>query len=366
MSCKSKRIFVCPMVPDSILSKYRLSVAANNFCRRLTHGNIFDAIYTYLTPNVTSLNGVKDDEKQGNTIFFFGFLRGNRLLRKFAFIAENIAMFRRIKSYDTVWFYNMPYTVLILFILLRLLKPKCALNLILLDYTPNQKGLRRIYNWFEVFCYNHYDGIIVLSPFRELTQVNQCCLPGVVSLEDPSWPKIDNVIKEFLISGALNDNIAMLSTLLDAFAALPDFKLHITGNAPDPALIKLYTDRFSNIIYHGMVDYDKYQQILHNTPFLLSTRNPRAAENQCNFPSKIIEALLHNRIIISTIHYPQIEGIKYFEIGSDAKSMYHDLLYIASLSHDELMSYANQSEIVKSRYNTDVWRRCMEKIENLK
>lgn len=362
MSCKGKRIFVCPMVPDAVLYKYGMSVAANNFCRRLTQGNMFDAVYTYLTPNVTSLNGAADYEP-GNEIFFSGFMRGNRLLRKFAFIAENIAMFCRIKSCDAVWFYNMPYTVLILFIMLRLLKPKSSLYLILLDHTPMHQGLHGLYNKLVVYCYNHFDGIIALSPFPELTKDNQSCLPGVVSLDDPSWPKIDSVDKEFLISGALNDNIAMLSTLLNVFAALPDFKLNITGKAPDPALIKLYTARFSNIIYHGMVDYNKYQQILHNTPFLLSTRNPRAAENQCNFPSKIIEALLHNRIIISTIHYPQIEGIKYFEIGSDAESMRLGLQYIASLSQNELLSYANQNEKVKSRFNTDVWRKCMEQIE---
>ena len=160
------------------------------------------------------------------------------------------------------------------------------------------------------------------------------------------------------------DNISMLSMLLDAFSQMPECTLHITGKAPDEEKVKRYASQYTNIIYHGMVEYDEYLRILHATPFLFSTRDPRYPENQCNFPSKVIEALLHNRIIISTIHYPQLDGIRYFEVGSDMESFKEDIQRISSLEAPEIMFYANNSSEVKARFNGTIWNECMIKIEN--
>ena len=104
-------------------------------------------------------------------------------------------------------------------------------------------------------------------------------------------------------------------------------------------------------------------RILHDTPFLLSTRDPRYPENQCNFPSKVIEALLHNRIIVSTIHYPQLDGIKYFEVGTDIEEFIKDIRAISGTADEVLIKYANQSSIVKEKFNVRVWNEWMKKIE---
>lgn len=113
-----------------------------------------------------------------------------------------------------------------------------------------------------------------------------------------------------------------------------------------------------------MVSHAEYMQILHDTPFLLSTRNPEALENQCNFPSKIIEGLLHNRIILSTLHYAQINGIKYFKVGCDKESLKKSLCEIADMPSSLLLLYANQAGEVKERFNSDVWKEYFVKIEN--
>jgi len=147
---------------------------------------------------------------------------------------------------------------------------------------------------------------------------------------------------------------------------MPETTLHITGKAPDINLIKKYTDKYNNIIYHGMVSYKEYLQILHHIPFLLSTRNPSYPENQCNFPSKIIEALLHNRIIISTLHYNQLDGINYLEVNSDCEKFMNDIQKIMSMPKSELLQYANQSEEVIKRFNSSIWKAYMEQIEKSK
>lgn len=189
-------------------------------------------------------------------------------------------------------------------------------------------------------------------------------MPGVVPANSGEWSKITSVKKSFLISGALGYNISMLSMLLEAFSKLPEMELHITGKATDLKLINNYTMRCSNIIYHGMVEYDEYLHILHDIPFLLSTRNPNAPENQCNFPSKIIEALLHNRIVVSTLHYPQLDGINYLEVPAQTDEFVSALRHIAAMPQDNLLTYANQSEKVIHRFNTEAWKSNMKKIEN--
>ena len=72
---------------------------------------------------------------------------------------------------------------------------------------------------------------------------------------------------------------------------------------------------------------------------------------------------MHNRIVISTIHYPQIEGIKYIKTERSIKGFEGTLRRIMSMREEELMNYANQSEIVQKRFNPNVWKEWMTKIE---
>lgn len=47
--------------------------------------------------------------------------------------------------------------------------------------------------------------------------------------------------------------------------------------------------------------------------FLLGTCNPYIIDDQCNFLLKIVESLLHNWIIISTLYYEHLKGIISFK-----------------------------------------------------
>ena len=167
------------------------------------------------------------------------------------------------------------------------------------------------------------DGTIRLADSPLFTCKNSVCMPGVVPVNSREWPKIISVKKS-------------------------------------------YTLRCSNIIYHGMVEYTEYLQILHDVSFLLSTRDPNAPENQCNFPSKIIEALLHNRIVVTTLHYPQLDGINYLEVPAQIDGFVSALQDIVEMPQDMLFLYANQSEKVMHRFNTEAWKSNIKKIETMK
>lgn len=357
----NKRYFICPLLPKEKIKKLNGSMAANNFCYNLISGNGFSDVIPFLPVGYVDKADLVYDDKRVQ--LFYSRWRKNTWLRKFSFVPENIMMFNEIQRYSSVWFYNLPYTTILLFILLKLFKPSVSCNLIMLDFTPKRKGLRSISDSIEIACINKMHGMIKLAYSSWFSVNNSVCLPGVVPDDGKEYPLVENVKKEFLISGSLGDNISMLSMLLDAFSQVPELTLHITGKAPDVKKVEEYASKYKNIIYHGMVEYEEYLRILHTTPFLLSTRDPRYPENQCNFPSKVIEALLHNRIIISTIHYPQLDGIKYFEVGADMEEFIKDILIISKTTDADLMQYANQSGIVKERFNARVWNEWMKKIE---
>lgn len=73
---------------------------------------------------------------------------------------------------------------------------------------------------------------------------------------------------------------------------------------------------------------------------------------------------MHNRIIISTIYYPQLSTIKYLRV--DADDLDAGLSEIASMPDSKLLKYANQAELTDSLFNAKRWAEEMEKIENNK
>ena len=165
------------------------------------------------------------------------------------------------------------------------------------------------------------------------------------------------------MSGVLSEEIAMLSMVLDVFSKLPDCELHITGSKGNEELLKQYADRYVNIHWHGQLPFKDYLELLHSVTFQLSTRNPQMPENQCNFPSKIIEALHHNRIIISTIEYPQLDRVKYFTVNPEKEKFYGEIKDISNLPEEKLLRYANQRVVIENFFSKMVWLNAMVRIE---
>ena len=357
MSDCMKRYFLTHIVPKDKILEYKVSSAACNFSYNLMSGGAFDATFSVLPAYVQGEKGFPAD---GDVEYVYSSWRWRgRILRKLAPIRENYSLFRRIESGSSVWLYNMTMLNVWLVLLLRWFKPSVKINVIVLDFTPGEK-----YNDFFLRQINKCHGRILLANSPLFKKENAVVLPGVTPKDGVAYPIVEAIKKEFLISGVLSENIAMLSMLLPAFSKLPDCTLHITGMIENDAWVKEYSDKYPNIQYHGCVSYDEYLAILHRTPFLLSTRNPAFPENQCNFPSKIIEALLHNRIIVSTLHYEQLGDIRYLQVPSEETAFVDAIQQIAHKPDDELLTFANQSEQVRLMFSVEEWNRVMNEIEN--
>lgn len=355
------RIFYTFVLPDRLVAKYNLSFAGANFSRNLINSGGFDKVYSVMPTNI--YGKIEKIENINYDIVYSKLREKGRIIAKFATFFEQYHVFKKVKKGDSIWFYNITMVNFLLFILLSVFKSTVKLNVIVLDFTPPNKWYDK--NHFFLKLINKADGIISLSNSDLFKVNNKLLLAGVVPKENIEYPKISNIEKSFLLSGVINNAIASIREVLNAFSQLPECTLHITGRVlEDYELIKEYTFKYKNIIYHGSVNYQEYINILHNVTFIISSRNPDYPENNCNFPSKIIESILHNRIIISTIKYPQLEDINYFTISK--KEMASDIHKIVSKSDKELIKYANESDKVKKMFSTQVWLESINKIENTK
>lgn len=353
-----KRIYVTHIVPREKTIELKVSLSATNFNYNLINGDIFAKTYSILPAFVTGKHHFEDKD---NIEYIYSKWRyKNRIIGKLAPLIENILLYKRIEKNTSVWFYNVStLNVWAMLLLLLFRRRSVQVNLIVLDFTPTD---------FLCKCFlpiiNRCHGRICLSTSELFNKKNSFCLPGVVSIDGTLHKRITTINNDFLISGALNENIASISMLMKAFSLMPEYSLHISGGlSVNKNLIDTYTSKFKNIIFHSTLPDEEYKSLLEKVTYVLSTRNPKCPENQCNFPSKIIEALLYNKIVVSTIHYPQLDGINYFEVTSTLDGFIKDINNIVSMNEKKLLEFANQSQKIKERFNTQVWNEIMLKIE---
>ena len=355
------RIFQTFLLPDDLVAKYKLSFAAANFSRNLMQGGGFDKVYSLMPLTVKGVMPPITDK--GYEVVYSNCRKRGSILAKLAIFHEQWKIFKKVNKEDSLWLYNLNVVNSLLFILVKLFKPSVKLYIIVLDFTPAISW--RDQNYWYLKLINRSDGTICLAKSPLFKIKNTALLPGVVPPVCSDNPKIENPNKEFLLSGVISSVIASTPMVLRAFSQMPECILHIMGNVLEGEnLIKEYAARYPNINYHGSVSFKNYLDILHKVTYQLSTRDDNYPENQCNFPSKIIETLLHNRIVISTISYKQLEGIKYFKVDSNCEELKKQVLKICNMSNKNLMQYANQTGIVREMFSTKVWNKIMADIEN--
>lgn len=356
-----QRIYVATILPEHLIAKHKLSFAACNFSFNLMSGGWFNKTYSVLPLYTGGEMDREAFEDERFELVYNDLRKKGGSWKKLAALKEQCTIFRRIPKGSTVWYYNLSTLNALLFVLLKIFKPSVQQNVIVLDFTPvvSGFGVSRIY----LKLINAAHGRICLANSSLFKNEKSAILPGVVPNNEEILPLISMPTKSFLLSGAINETIAQTSMVLEAFAQLPDCELHVTGTGKTNMVVE-YAAKYTNIHWHGQLSFNGYLELLHSVTFQLSTRDPNMPENQCNFPSKIIESLLHNRIIISTIEYKQLDGIKYFKASSQQKFFKQHIDGIAHMSEKSLMEYANQGKKVAEMFSTKVWNETMEMIES--
>ena len=359
---KRKRIFVTHLLPRPLIAQHGLSFAANNFSCNLISGGGFDQVFSLMPLFVGGRLSESAFAEEQFKLIYQQSLRGNGWLgRHLASLCEQWQIFRQIPSGASVWFYNLTIHNAFLFLLLKIFQRQTQINFIVLDLTPPFYMFSK--NRLFLKLINGAHGRICLSHSELFKRNHSVVLPGVIGIDVNDISPLTKRNNSFLLCGVMNESISQTSIVLRSFAQLPQCELHITGMPDDEDSVKDYAARYPNIIYHGILTSEDYLKLLHRITFVLSTRDPNSPENQCNFPSKILEALFYNRVVISTMKYPQLEGINYFEVPSEMGSFRDSIEQIVQKEYEELAGYMNQSELIYKRFNAGVWNEKMDKIE---
>ena len=234
---------------------------------------------------------------------------------------------RDIREADVLLVYNVIH---VWFFLPRLAARRGKRSiLILADYSGVESyrgGLRRMYARLQLACIRRYFAVVGLSGetgkllrkqqrfIRMEGGVDEGLLqaleqPDSVEQANPEQtnPEQDSPVQNrtspytVLYSGLLSEATGV-DLLLGAFARSedPDLRLVLTGKGPLQDRVERATSQDPRICYRRGLSYEEYLQQLRTADILVNPRNMELAENQNNFPSKIMEYLASGKPILST------------------------------------------------------------------
>ncbi len=349
------RIFICPIIPEELVYKYPGTQAANTFCRHLIDGGVFDCVFSLPPTNL------REDLSKFNKplIEFICVARNHQCapLKLFSAIAENWRVFKKIRKGSSVWFYNLGWNFLFLYWLLGL-KGNIKRNVIVADFTP-PRGVSLL-SRVSQYLIRRANARIVLAHSDRFKSLKTVCIPGVVP--EKNIREESALARDFFMSGFLTPKRAF-PRILSWFSEHPNCKLTVSGFVPDREVLLSYVSTYSNIRDLGFLPYNEYVEALSTAGICLNTRDPALLENHENFPSKMIEYLLYNKVVISTMRYPQLEGIDYIYVPLEKATFMESLENVLKMPEKELIRYANQGKKLLEKFSPTRWKDEMLKLE---
>lgn len=359
----SKMIFITQVVPKNQVSKLKLSQAANNFCFRIAE--TCDCHHISIIP--ISVSKLLNCKQEDNCTYFQVRKYAHKGITKWLnVLIENILVFKYINKSEeaNIWLYNIILPNVILFFLLKYFTKK-HVYVLLADYNPAR------YPWIIrkiiLLALRKCDGVISLSGRCKIQGQRILNIPGIY----PQSEMCQSIGKfygnrKFLLSGTINRNTG-LNLALDTFKEIKDAELYISGSveAKELSLIKRYEIDYSNIHYLGMLPtYSDYLKLLDEVDFILSLRDPNEKVNLYNFPSKIIEALAHNRPVISTINYVELEGFNYFICNYSIDALSELVRKLLVINKEEMKPYLDNYNMLSKRFSESAWREGFNQMNN--
>lgn len=300
-----KKIFIGTIVPQSIIDKAeRISFASINYQTKVLKASHFDEVYNILPLNLDRIS--KKIFFEDGKYYLHNKYFNSRLLK---LLLDQILIFRKIEEKSKVFFYNVTIQNFLLIRLLILFK-KCECYAIVADFEDerNYFGLRKIVQKNINRTFNKLSGAIILSSNIQIS-TRTIVLEGIVDSEmnQLSQNKIEE--NSIIFSGSIGYTTG-IHIAVAAMNFLPDYKLYISGPLFDldsNNLKRLINGNVHNNVYYmGILDNEKYLELLSICNYALNLRDPHKLEHQHNFPSKILEYLMYNKNVISTLNYSAV------------------------------------------------------------
>jgi len=293
-------------MPQQFEYKIRdLAAASNQY-----HLNMINALKEFSEVKVLSyigmnLNGVPEDEIEivcKNENIECVFKRDNPLK---AFFEYQHRMKELVKWADIIITYNVQY---VWFGIGRLAKKYGKKSvLVWADHTPvseKKNIVGKLYAYLSEINARQYQKVVALSPsmssYLSSNQeyvVSHGCV-DFVQFENYRYKEPEHTIN-IMFSGLLAP-VTGVDLLINALPHIKrnDIRIIITGKGPLEKEVRSVND--NRVDYKGFVTRDQYHELLSEADVLINPRNMTMAENQNNFPSKMLEYLATGKYIIST------------------------------------------------------------------
>lgn len=216
---------------------------------------------------------------------------------------------RAIAENDCAVCYNVVHMWFILPYFCRMKKKKSIL--ILADYSGPESYkniVRKVYSRLQLMSMRKFDCVVGLSAnVKKLLGSGQQFHLMEGGIDEQFYRSFTYTEKggadgiHLLYSGLLSP-VTGVDMLLQAFDRMKNENvyLHITGKGPMSTLAEKAAEEDKRILLKGNLTYEKYIEELQAADIVVNPRNMSMAENQNNFPSKIMDYLASGKIIVST------------------------------------------------------------------
>lgn len=346
------RVLISNVVPQEQVVRLKASQAANNFCFNLVKSGCFNEGLSIIPPSYSI------EENNDNLFYYYANTGRGEFGKLYSHLINSIRLVYRARKYSNIWFYNVSSSSMPAYFLLRFIFRK-KVYVILADHTPGKHFLS-FQNLLERLIRKSL-GIISLSSRTTIKTTKNKIVPGIIlssCVRSVNIKKIERPIK-FLFSGTLSD-VTGFDMALKVFSRVTNAELYISGNGEFP---KEY-EQYKNIHYAGFLEYKEYLKLYDKVDVCLNFRNPSLPENNNNFPSKILEYFSKNKIVFSTIDYPEIEGAKYIICEYDEEKLYQKVREILEYNDDFICKYANNAPFLLNNISEKSWKEAFEYIED--
>lgn len=357
------RSLYCNYIPQELVSLYG-SQCVTNFCGNLIEGNCFSKVYSEVPLNVKKNILAELPSIQKVKFIQVRVFGSFPILRHLNYLVENFLIVRLLRNDNSIWFYNLERHNLFAFMLLKVIYRK-KIYVLLADHTPSNR-LFSITKVAEICLSRFVDGILALSERLTIQNKNIVYMPGIVPMNAINSIKETNgeIVKNaFFFSGALK-KVTGIKMALDVFSELPECELYVSGRGEDESLVMKYASKYENIHYLGYLNYTDYLSYLKRFTVCLSFRDPNLAENKNNFPSKIIEYLACNKLVVSTIIYPELKDINYVYSNFDKEQLKMCILQLSQMNDAWFEKYSNHRDASLHYFSPMAWSNAFNRVES--
>lgn len=314
-------------------------------------GGCFDKVVGLVHTTISGRLSLEED--YGAVTFiqtrFFWHKRVGRLLNN---IVDSLKTVRQARGFDVVWFYNLEWVQIISYLIMKIMGKK--LYVIVADFTPPEHRFSYASMVQRLFLRSR--GLITLSARTTFHHSNQISIAGIISNE--ALEKRRNTPMparhKFLFSGGL-EAIHGIDLAIAAFKEIPEVSLVITGKR-----LRQDISDAPNICFAGYLSQEDYDRLFQEISCCICFRDPSFPENLNNFPSKIIEYLSYKKQVISTIRYPELQGLKYVYAHFDLESV-KDAIRQVLMSEPE--GY-DQTGTLSGLFSVNRWTQALSEIED--